>query len=100
MLQPRVNEEVTYVSNCLGLSCIICAASLFRGSSGLGSCSHTALKMGLSGQQLPSEPASSALLWPLKAGSCKCRQPNQGQNEYALTSLLESHLPVACSSWH
>ena len=49
MLQPRVKEEVTYVSNCLGLSCIICAASLFRGSSGFGSCSHTALQLGLSG---------------------------------------------------
>ena len=59
MLQPRVNEEVTYVSNCLGLSCIICAASLFRGSSGLGSCSHTALQLGMFGPQFPSHHRKS-----------------------------------------
>lgn len=67
MLQPRVKEEVTYVSNCLGLSCIIWAASLFRGSSGLGSCSHTALQLGLSGQHRPSQPPCLALLWPALA---------------------------------
>ena len=80
MLQPRVKEEVTYVSNCLGLSCIICAASLFRGSSGLGSCNHTALQLSLSGQHLASYPTCSALLWPPTAGSSKCRHPDRGQH--------------------
>ena len=79
MLQPRVNEEVTYVSNCLGLSCIICAASLFRGSSGLGSCTHTALQLGMFGQPVSIVSSQVCLnciwLWPAAAGTSRCRQP-------------------------
>lgn len=38
MLQPRVMLICTYRSNCEELLCIICAASLLSGSSGLGAC--------------------------------------------------------------
>jgi hypothetical protein len=38
MLQPRVMLCATVRSNCAGLCCIIWAASLFSGSSGLGAC--------------------------------------------------------------
>lgn len=38
MEQPRVMDACTYRSNCVWLLCIICAASLFSGSSGLGAC--------------------------------------------------------------
>ena len=42
MYAPLTMLFLTLYSNCLGLLCISCAASLFSGSSGFGSCRHKA----------------------------------------------------------
>lgn len=43
MYAPLTMLFLTLYSNCLGLLCISCAASLFSGSSGFGSCRHKAI---------------------------------------------------------